>query len=224
MGNPFLDPGPAETRYEARRLPRPGCVIRYWVSPGSTGPWLLFLHGAGADHRMFNMQLPAVPAGWRVLAWDARGHGLSRPVEGSYSFATVRDDLLAVMDAESIPSAVLVGQSAGGNLAQDVAFFHPDRVDSLVVIDSTYNLQKLSALDSFLVRNAAAFMRPLPWGWMKRQSAKATVVDQAARAYVEAAFSVIGKRDFIAAFSGLGDCLHYEGVRRIDKPILLVVG
>jgi pimeloyl-ACP methyl ester carboxylesterase len=224
MGNRFADPGLAETGYAQRTLARPGCRIRYWRSTASSGPWLLFLHGAGVDHRMFNAQLPAIPPRFRVLVWDARGHGLSRPMDGAYGFRTVVDDLGAIMDAESIRTATLIGQSAGGNIAQEMAFRHPERVDALVIIDSTYNLQLLSARDAFLVRNAAAFMRMLPWRWMTRQSARASAVTAEARAYVEEAFSIIGKEDFIRVFGALGDCIHFEGGRSIGTPILLVIG
>jgi pimeloyl-ACP methyl ester carboxylesterase len=223
MGNIFLEPGMAETSYREASIDREGCTIRYWRS-GGNGPWLVLLHGAGVDHRMFNAQLPVLDQDHRVLLWDARGHGRSRPAKGRYSFATVCDDLLAVMDAESIASATLIGQSAGGNLAQEIALRAPQRVDGLVIIDSTYNLQRLGAVERFLVRHGTAVMAAFPWTWMMRQSARVSAVTPEAQAYIEESFAAIGKQGFITAFTALTDCLHEEPGRSLGKPILLIVG
>lgn len=223
MVNEFMDDAPAAARCREKVLERPGCGVHYWVDGNAAGPWLVFLHGAGADHRMFNAQWPAIAGRYRVLMWDARLHGKSRPGSGSGGYGEMADDLLALLDAEGVGRAVLVGQSMGGNLAQDFALLHPGRVDRLVVIDSAYNFQELSRLESLLVRAGPAMLGAYPWKALARASAKASVLSPEGRAYLEDCFERMGKRDFIAVFSGLLRCLR-EGEGPIGKDILLVVG
>lgn len=50
-----------------KTMNRDGCNIHYWVSHNSNGPWVIFLHGAGADHEMFNDQLQILSEKFKVL-------------------------------------------------------------------------------------------------------------------------------------------------------------
>jgi 3-oxoadipate enol-lactonase len=70
-------------------------------------------------------------AGYRVIAFDARGMGDSVTDDVAYS---ARADAIAVLDALAIDQAVLVGNSVGGQVAVDTAIEFPDRVAGLVTI------------------------------------------------------------------------------------------
>lgn len=92
-------------------------------------PALVFLHGGGMDHRMWESQLSAFPQ-HRVLAMDARGHGwTSAPTEAPYRHC---DYVVGVLDALGIEQAVLVGLSQGGATAVDTLLEHPGRVLAVV--------------------------------------------------------------------------------------------
>jgi len=218
----FIDEAAWRT-FEEKTLERPDCVIHYWLRGGGSGPWTVLLHGTGADHRMFSGQLSALE-GRRVVAIDARGHGASRQDAGPYSFGLVVDDIVAVLDAEGVEGAVLVGQSAGGNMAQDIAVRYPGRALGLLVIDSAYNLQRLSMFDSLLVKLGGPIAALYPWRALVRASVDASAETAAARAYIERSFLDMGRRAFIRALSALGSCVGDAGGRRIGLPILLVVG
>ncbi|PWH05944.1 alpha/beta hydrolase [Brachybacterium endophyticum] len=90
---------------------------------------IVLLHGEAVDHRMWGPQLDSFP-GRRILVPDARGHGESSDAEAPYRLA---DDVVALLDALRVPSAVLVGLSMGGGTAVDVALEHPERASALVV-------------------------------------------------------------------------------------------
>jgi pimeloyl-ACP methyl ester carboxylesterase len=155
--------------------------------------------------------------------WDARLHGKSRPGEARGGFGETLDDLLSVLDAEGIGRAILIGQSMGGNIAQEFALRHPGRVDRLVVIDSAYNYQRLSGIESLMVKSSPLIFGAYPWKALVRASAKASVISPQGRAYLEECFERMGKRDFVTVFSGLLGCLR-EGAGPIGKDILLVIG
>ena len=74
--------------------------------------------------------------GRRTIALDLRGHGRSsRP--GSYACSSMRDDVLAFLDAHELRRVDLLGHSLGGPVAFLVAQHAPDRVRRLVVEDAS---------------------------------------------------------------------------------------
>jgi len=91
---------------------------------------LLLLHAAVADSRMWAPIRPRLERARRVLAPDALGYG-DRPLP-KRAFSRV-DDVVALLDAERIERAAVVGASDGGRVAIDLALEHPDRVAALVL-------------------------------------------------------------------------------------------
>jgi len=218
-----VDPGWFEKNLAERTFIREGCEIHYWISNKDAGSWLCFLHGACADHRMFLDQLPAVAESYNVLLWDARGHGLSRPTS-AYSADLLIEDLLAILDQEECAHITLIGQSAGGNLAQGFVRAHPDRVERLVIIGSTWNWQRLGFGESLAIRMTSAILALYPWNLLLEQSATNTAVQSHVQAYARECFAALGKREFVRNFSGVAGFLREDESYRIGKPILLVHG
>ena len=69
----------------------------------------------------------------RLVVFDKRGMGMSSRVAGATPFEVRMDDVGAVMDAEGIERAALLGESEGGPLAMLFAAAHPERVSHLVL-------------------------------------------------------------------------------------------
>lgn len=110
------------------------------VGPGTATPVLL-LHAWGESRDSFDRLLPLLPYTVHALALDQRGHGgADRPRTG-YSVAELADDVVAFLDAVGLSSAVLLGSSSGGYVAQQVAVTHPNRVTGLVLVGSPRSLQ-----------------------------------------------------------------------------------
>jgi 3-oxoadipate enol-lactonase len=104
------------------------------LDEGSGSP-IVLLHAGIVDSRAW-AQLVArlVPAGFRTVAFDRRGYGAS--VTDDVEFSN-RDDVRAVMDGSGIGRACLVGNSAGGQIAVDVAVETPERVAALVTVGAS---------------------------------------------------------------------------------------
>jgi pimeloyl-ACP methyl ester carboxylesterase len=97
-------------------------------------PALVFLHAGVADKRSWVPligELAATMGSTRYVSYDRRGFGESTFTEARYSRV---GDLIEVLDACEISSAVLVGNSQGGRVAIDTAIQHPKRVRALVLI------------------------------------------------------------------------------------------
>ncbi|MCJ7672721.1 MAG: alpha/beta hydrolase [Acidimicrobiia bacterium] len=70
---------------------------------------------------------------FRCLAVDNRGAGGSVGAPHPFSLEQMADDAVAVLDAEGIEQAHVMGASMGGAIAQIIAVRHPERVQSLVL-------------------------------------------------------------------------------------------
>lgn len=208
----------------AKSLNKDGCNIRYWILNNGEAPWLIFLHGAGANHEMFYEQIPIVSTKFNLLLWDARGHGLSRPMGDKFSIKLLMEDLIEIMNKERIEKAIFVGQSMGGNIAQEVAFYHPHKVKKLVLIGCTCNTNKLTGIEKFYLSITPLIIRMYPWSHLVKASVKASALKSNVQNYLRKVFNQIGKNDFIKIFLATAACLHYEKGYKINKPILLVYG
>ena len=101
------------------------------------GPPVLLLHGLTATRRYVLHGSRALErAGYRVISFDARGHGKSTGPDDmvSYDYASLAADALAVLDTLGASAAALVGHSMGAATAVTVALATPERVAALVLI------------------------------------------------------------------------------------------
>jgi len=126
---------PAGTEFTARYLQVDGTRIRY-IDVGRGAP-VVFLHGLGASMYAWRRNVAAVAAaGFRVIAFDNRGFGLSDKPPAPYDNAAYARLAIAFMDSLRLTDAVLVGHSMGGAIAAQVAIEYPARVRGLVLVGS----------------------------------------------------------------------------------------
>ncbi len=95
-----------------------GSNIHYDLSGNSTAPPIMFVHGFPFSLEMWRGQIDAVAAeGFRAVAYDIRGHGMSDVGDGQYTIESHVDDLFALLDHLKVPKGVIVGLSMGGYIA-----------------------------------------------------------------------------------------------------------
>jgi pimeloyl-ACP methyl ester carboxylesterase len=118
------------------KLERDGVVLR--GEQAGDGPPVVLLHGLSATRRnVVQGSRHLIKRGYRLIAYDARGHGASSP-GGSYEYAELVDDLEAVLDHLGIERTALVGSSMGAATAMAFTLEHPERVAALVQITPAY--------------------------------------------------------------------------------------
>ena len=112
-------------------------IVTFYEESGQGSPVVL-IHGHGADLRLWDLQAPAlVEAGHRVIRYDARGHGRSSVPPTGYTWENYALDLRDLLDGLKIEApAHVVGLSMGGAIALQFALDFPERVSSLVLVDS----------------------------------------------------------------------------------------
>lgn len=198
------------------------CKTCYWVGGNPTGSLVVFTHGATIDHHEWDATLAVVAQRCRVLAWDMRGHGLSRP--GAFTVADATADLLAILDRLGTGPAVLVGHSLGGNINQELVFHYPERVAAMVCVDCTWNFQKLTSLEAFLVRVARPMLQMYPYELLVSQSLAAAATSRESRELLRRAMTLLSKAEIVDVMTAATNCLHYVPGYQINKPLLLMVG
>ncbi|WP_440764260.1 alpha/beta fold hydrolase [Natronorubrum sp. DTA7] len=206
-------------------LERGGSQIHYWVVGPEDGPLVVCTHGATMDHRLFDPQLEAlVDAGYRVLAWDIRGHGISKPIGTDFTVPLVVDDLMAIIDRLGDEEVVLVGQSFGGYVSQELLFRYPERVTALGIIGSTDLLTVPPRLEYLALRLTPSLFRLWPAGHLRKVIAENTAETPAAKRYAYNATCQLSKREFLTVWKAVAVCHHAEPGYRIRKPFLLTHG
>jgi pimeloyl-ACP methyl ester carboxylesterase len=110
-----------------------GTVIAYDEFGRRDGEPMLLIQGLGTDSRGWALQRMAFGRRYRCYAVDNRGVGRSGRPPGPYDLSEMARDALAVLDAEGVDRAHVVGASMGGVIAQIIGVLHPERVRSLVL-------------------------------------------------------------------------------------------
>jgi pimeloyl-ACP methyl ester carboxylesterase len=127
------------TTLESLPLPRallPSGVALHWAEAGSGEP-LVFVHGAMGDWRSWEPQWAAFTARYRCISYSRRYSFPNRNEMPSPHHSALPEaaDLCGLLDALSLPRALLVGSSYGGFTALALAVQHPQRVKALVAVE-----------------------------------------------------------------------------------------
>lgn len=97
---------------------------------------VVLIHGFPFSHEMWEPQVAALKARYRVIAYDVRGHGKSSVGDGLYTLEYFVDDLLGLLDRLKVGKAVLCGLSMGGYIALRALERAPERVRALILCDT----------------------------------------------------------------------------------------
>jgi pimeloyl-ACP methyl ester carboxylesterase len=120
--------------WTAQRVP--GEVeLALWRS-GSTAEPIVCLHGITAQHRAFNALARALAPARSLVGVDLRGRGDSGKPESGYGLEAHASDVVRVLDHLGLRDAVICGHSMGGFVALQTALSYPERVSSIVLLDS----------------------------------------------------------------------------------------
>ncbi|HJU15731.1 MAG TPA: alpha/beta hydrolase [Stellaceae bacterium] len=141
-----------------------GVRLAYYVDdftdPWKTPPVLLLLHAAMGSARRYYAWVPRLARHYRVVRLDLRGHGASQiPLpEPALTLERLVADIAELLDHLGGASAHIIGNSAGGYLAQQLAMTQGERVRSLLLYGSTPGLKRSQA-PSWIPQIAAKGLR-----------------------------------------------------------------
>lgn len=116
---------------------RSGLKVRVVELGTAASPAILLLHGWGCTAYVFRRNMPALAdAGYRVIAVDLKGHGLSdKPTDAAeYTVDALVEHVRDILDALGLDRPALAGHSLGGSLSYHFAGRYPERVRCLGLI------------------------------------------------------------------------------------------
>lgn len=114
-----------------------GCLLNVSVEGRDGGPTLMLSNSLGTTLQLWEPQMAALTRFFRVIRYDRRGHGKSGTPPGPYSIADFGRDALAILDDLNITRTHWCGLSIGGAVGQWLAANAPERIDRLVLADTT---------------------------------------------------------------------------------------
>jgi len=210
--------------------------VLHTISRGD-GPPVLFAHGVTLSSRVFAKQFDSFPAaGFRAVAFDARGHGESQLGESGHSIENLGEDIRSVIEFLDLRDVILVGHSMGGMGVQSFLVHHPglaaERVKG-VVLQSTATRMPMSGarrtrglieLLSGLTPDAGMFMRQKNLGLLL---ARIGFGNEPFASHVEATRQMLGacsKETIRDATKALLQLDFTDQLPLLTVPTLIVVG
>ncbi len=130
--------------------------------------WVTFVHGAGGSSTIWYKQLRDFKKNFNILLLDLRGHGNSKPhikdvFSEKYTFDSITDDIVEVLDHEHIESSHFIGISLGTILIRNLAENYSDRVNSMVMGGA---IMKLNLRSQVLMHLGVVFKSIVPYLWL----------------------------------------------------------
>ena len=122
-------------------------LVNYTDVGSEEAPVIIFIHGFPLNMSVWNKQVELLAGNFRVITYDIRGHGDSDTGNESFSIDLFVNDLISFMDVLRIKKASLCGLSMGGYIALNTIEHYPDRIEALVLCDTTCRKDSPEAKD-----------------------------------------------------------------------------
>jgi pimeloyl-ACP methyl ester carboxylesterase len=206
-------------------LPERGS-FRVHVGGSAPAPGVMLLHGLGASAELnWSATMPALQEDFRVVAPDIRGHGETR-TRDHFTLEDAADDVVALADALTLETFIIVGYSMGGPIAQLVHLRHAERVRGVVLCATSRSfcstLRERAVFAALPPARLAARVIPGAVAQAAARRVAAHLVDGACDAVIDR------NRPFdvghtLEAAAALGEFDSRDWIGRIDVPAAVVV-
>jgi 3-oxoadipate enol-lactonase len=113
-----------------------GARIWYTIDGRDDAPAVLLLHSLGTSHALWDEQLPTLVDRFRLIRYDARGHGKSTAPPGEFTIEQLGRDALAVLDGVGAETSAVCGVSIGGLTSVWLGEHAAPRVSRLVLANT----------------------------------------------------------------------------------------
>jgi 3-oxoadipate enol-lactonase len=186
---------------------------------------IVFANSLGTDLRIWDEVVTYFAGDFRMLRYDLRGHGLSEAPPAPYAMDDLAGDLAALLDAREIKSAILVGISVGGMIAQSLAVRRPDLVHLLVLCDTAHRIGTRETwnarIEAIRKGGMSAIADSLMERWFSTEFRQTRSADLAGYRNMLVRMPVEG---YIGTCAALRDADLTEAGRRLTQPTLCLAG
>src|SRR5262245_56985491 len=114
-----------------------GFRMSFEVEGADSAPTVILHHPLATDLTIWDELTAALLPRYRVVRFDARGHGESEATPAPYDLLTLAADVVGLMDHLSIVRAHFLGLSMGGMVGQHLGVGQPHRFASLILCSTS---------------------------------------------------------------------------------------
>lgn len=203
-----------------------GTRIAYRLDGDGNKPVLVLSNSIGTTLRMWDPQVAQLSKHFRVLRYDTRGHGGSGVPAGAYSLDRLGRDVIELLDALRIERAHFLGLSLGGFVGQWLGVHAPERIDRLVLSNTSSWLGPAAQWDeriaavlqaSDMAQTAEVFLGN--WFPARMLEAKAPVVET-----FRAMLLATERQGLAGSYAVVRDADLRRTIALIPRPTLVIAG
>ena len=201
-----------------------GIRMAYELTGPEGAPVACLNHCFGSDLHYWDRHLAAFE-GLRVLRYDTRGHGGSDAPPGPYRLGRLAADVAGLQDALGIERVHFCGVSLGGQIAQTFALDYPERVASLILVNTTceYTEDQVALWRARVRQVLEEGIEPLHATLMARWFTDEAVAGQPpGYRYMADAIRRLSPRSFAAAVEAMCHLHTTPRLPRIAAPTLVI--
>jgi 3-oxoadipate enol-lactonase len=202
-----------------------GCTIHAQIEGPDSAPVLMLSNSLGTTLHMWDDQVAPFTKHFRLLRYDRRGHGQSSVPKGPYTMERLGRDVLAVLDGLGIAKINWCGLSMGGMVGQWLGANAPNRVEKLVLSNtSSYFADKNGWNDRLKLvaeKGVPAFAPANMERWFTKgfREGSPQVV-----ARVQAMFAATPLEGYLGCGAAVRDMDHRALLPKITAPTLVIAG
>ncbi len=199
--------------------------LHYRIDGAVDAPWLTFCNSLGTDLHMWDRQVDALSARFRILRYDRRGHGQSSAAPGRYSVAGLGADVVALWDRLGVERSHFCGLSIGGLTGQWLGVHAGERLHTLTVAATAAKIGTLESWNTRIAQVQRDGLLPLREGTAERwftpafAHAEPAVVEDILQRFV--ATDVGG---YIGCCHAVATADFRDQLGRIQVPTLAIAG
>ncbi len=203
-----------------------GISINYRFDGPEDGPVVMLSNSLLSNLTMWDDQIaPLTAAGFRVLRYDQRGHGLTDAPEGPYSIRMFAEDVAGLLDALGLAKVHFVGLSMGGFVAQLMAIHHFEKIASLTLCDTACLMPPVSLWADRIATAQAGGVAALADGTLQRWFTAPFHTSQPAEiARVRAMIEGSNVQGYVGCAGAIRDMDQCALLGQIKKPTRVIVG
>jgi 3-oxoadipate enol-lactonase len=203
-----------------------GTRIAYRLDGSDDQLVVVLSNSIGTTLRMWDGQIPALSRHFRVLRYDARGHGASSVPAGPYPIARLGQDVLELMNALGMERAHFLGLSLGGIVGQWLGAHAPTRINRLVLSNTAPWLGPADQWDAPIAAvlqaddmtvTAETFLRN--WFPAVMLEAPDPVVEK-----FRAMLLTTNRRGLAGSWGAVQEADMRQDIARITRPTLVIAG
>lgn len=202
-----------------------GAGMHYREDGPANAPVLVLSHSVGTDLTMWEPQVADFSRRFRVLRYDARGHGASAVTPGPYSIERLGRDVLGLLDGLGINRVHFCGLSMGGMVGMWLAVHAPERLDRLVLCNTAALLGPREMWDARIAAVNSEGMAAITPAALARWFTEHTL--QRPHAMVEAMRRVLlatSPQGYSACCAAIRDMDQRDAIAAVRAPTLVIAG